>query len=45
MNKDKKSLRSEPFIVLDAQADTTTDLLHCVSSTRGAFALENLHKI
>ena len=39
MDKDKKSLWSEPFVGLDAEADTTTDLLHCVSNTRGALAL------
>ena len=42
MNKDKKSLWSEPLVVLDAQTDSTTDLLHSVSNTGGAFALENL---
>jgi hypothetical protein len=39
VDKDKKSLWSEPLVVLDAQANTTTDLLHRVSNARGAFTL------
>ena len=39
MNKDKKSLWSEPLVVLDPQANSTADLLHRVGNTRGAFGL------